>query len=129
LLRVARLDAIALDVSDTIDLSAAAQEVVAYMAPSALANGRLLAAQGTERLVLVSGNRHAIEEANRNLVENAIAYAPANTEVVVSVDERDPSALPTAVRASLPRIVSAFSIASGAAETAGGKVLGLGLQS
>lgn len=86
LLRVARLDAVALDVLGTVDLGTVAGEVVAYMAPLALANGRTIAAQGTERPVLVKGNRHAIEDAIRNLVENALAYAPAGTEVVVSVD-------------------------------------------
>jgi signal transduction histidine kinase len=55
------------------------------MAPLALANGRSLAAQGAEQPVVVHGNRHAIEDAIRNLVENAIAYAPPSTEIVVDV--------------------------------------------
>jgi two-component system, OmpR family, sensor histidine kinase TctE len=86
LLRVARLDAVALDVSGMVDLGSVARDVVAYLAPFALANGRSLAAQGTERPVLDRGNRHAIEDAIRNLVENAVAYAPPNTEVVVDVN-------------------------------------------
>lgn len=86
LLRVARLDAIALDISGTVDLSAVARDIVAYMAPLAVAHGRALAAQGTDQPVLVRGNSHAIGDAIRNLVENALAYAPADTEVVVSVD-------------------------------------------
>jgi HAMP domain-containing protein len=64
LLRVARLDAVALDTSGTVDLAAVARDVVAYMAPLALANGRSLAAQGTERPVVVKGNRHAIARAS-----------------------------------------------------------------
>jgi signal transduction histidine kinase len=87
LLRVARLDAVALDVSGTVDLSVVARDVVAYMAPLALASGRALAAQGTEQPIVVHGNRHAIEDAIRNLVENAVAYAPPNSEVVVDVKE------------------------------------------
>jgi signal transduction histidine kinase len=86
LLSVARLDAIALDVSQAVDLSAAARDVVSYLAPLAVANGRSLAAQGAERPVLVKGSRYAIEDAIRNLVENAIAYAPPNTEIVVGVE-------------------------------------------
>ncbi|UPJ50540.1 HAMP domain-containing protein [Bradyrhizobium sp. 200] len=86
LLRVARLDAIALDVSTPVDLCGIAKDVVAYMAPVALANRRVLAAQGTERQVLVKGNRYAIEDAIRNLIENAITYAPPASEIVVEVD-------------------------------------------
>jgi signal transduction histidine kinase len=85
LLRVARLDAVALDTSGTVDLAGVARDVVGYMAPLALANGRSLAAQGTEQPVAVKGNRYAIEDAIRNLVENAVAYAPPKTEVVVDV--------------------------------------------
>ena len=33
---------------------------------------------------LVKGNRHAIENAVRNLVENAITYSPEGSEVMVS---------------------------------------------
>src|SRR5262249_32029319 len=84
LLRVARLDAVALDISGIVDLAAVARDVVAYMAPLALANGRSLAALA-EQPVVVKGNRYAIEDAIRNLIENAVAYAPPKTEVVVDV--------------------------------------------
>lgn len=86
LLRVARLDAVALDVSGAVDLSAVVTNVVEYMAPLAVAQGRGVAAQGTEQAVTVQGNRYAIEDAIRNLVENAIAHAPRDTEIVVTVD-------------------------------------------
>jgi signal transduction histidine kinase len=85
LLRVARLDAIALDTSATVDLGKAAAEVVAYMAPLAVAKNRSLGLIGGEEPTLVKGNPHAIEDAIRNLVENAIAHAPAHTEVTVEV--------------------------------------------
>jgi signal transduction histidine kinase len=86
LLRVARLDAVALSTLDTVDLSTVAADVVVYMAPLAISQGKSIAVQGTERPAQVKGNRHAIEDAIRNLVENAVAHAPPRTEVVITVD-------------------------------------------
>ncbi len=85
LLRVARLDAIALDLSATVDLNEVAASVVATMAPWAIAQQRTLAFVGAETPVKVKGNALAIDEAIRNLVENAVIYSPRGEEVVVSV--------------------------------------------
>jgi two-component system sensor histidine kinase TctE len=85
LLRVARLDAIALDVSKTIDLKAIAASVVATMAPWVIEQGRTLALIGLDEPVDVRGNAYAIEDAIRNLVENAVAHSPRGEEVVVEV--------------------------------------------
>jgi two-component system, OmpR family, sensor histidine kinase TctE len=84
LLSVARLDAIALDVSGTVDLNDVARQVVANMAPWALAQSRRLAFDGAAHPIVVRGNVHAIDDAVRNLVENAVAHAPAGSEVIVS---------------------------------------------
>jgi len=86
LLRVARLDAVSLDVSETVDLSSVATELAGYMAPLAVSRKRSLGVQGIEEPIYVKGNRHAIEDALRNLVENAIAHAPPGTEVVISAN-------------------------------------------
>jgi signal transduction histidine kinase len=85
LLSVARLDAIALDVSGTVDLADVAHQAVANLAPWALAQGRTLAFAGADRPVVVSGNAYAIDDAIRNLIENAVVHAPPHTEVTVSV--------------------------------------------
>src|SRR5262249_8938976 len=74
LLRVARLDAVALDVSDAVDLNDVASEIVAAMAPWSLARKRAIALQADTEPVVVRGNRYAIGDAVRNLVENAVAY-------------------------------------------------------
>ena len=85
LLRVARLDAVALEFG-TVDLNKVASSVVAAMAPWAIAQGKTAAFAGTEWPVNVKANAHALEDALRNLIENAVAHAPAGTEVTVTVD-------------------------------------------
>jgi two-component system, OmpR family, sensor histidine kinase TctE len=84
LLRVARLDAVALDVSDAVDLNDVASEIVAAMAPWSLARKRFIALHANTEPVVVKGNRYAIGDAIRNLVENAVAHAPPSSEVTVS---------------------------------------------
>lgn len=86
LLRVAQLDSIAIDISEPVDLNAVAAEVVAGLAPWAIAQRRPLAFQGAEGRVRIKGNAHAVTDAIRNLVENAVAYSPAGEEVIVSVE-------------------------------------------
>jgi len=90
LLRVARLDAVGLDVSGKVDLNGVAEGVVAAVAPLALAQDRAIAFLPANPPVLVRGNAGAIEDAIRNLVENAIAHTPRHGEVGVEV-ERDGS--------------------------------------
>jgi signal transduction histidine kinase len=85
LLRVARLDAIALDTSKTVDLEATAASIVAALAPWVIERGRFLALTGTDKPVYVQGNADAIEDAIRNLVENAVTHSPLGEEVTVEV--------------------------------------------
>ncbi|APV50239.1 hypothetical protein BWI17_11390 [Betaproteobacteria bacterium GR16-43] len=85
LLRVARLDAIALDLSDRVDLNGTATGVVASMAPWAIARRVSLGVSPAGEPVVVRGNGHAIADAIRNLVENAVAHAPDGSEVAVAV--------------------------------------------
>jgi len=85
LLRVARLDSVALEFG-TVDLNKVASLAVAAMAPWAIAQGKAIAFAGTEWPVNVKANVHALEDALRNLIENAVAHAPAGTEVTVTVD-------------------------------------------
>jgi two-component system, OmpR family, sensor histidine kinase TctE len=85
LLRVARLDAIALEF-DTVDLNKVASSVVATMAPWAIAQHRTIAFVGSEQPMKVHANAHALEDALRNLVENAVLHTPCGTEVTVTVN-------------------------------------------
>jgi signal transduction histidine kinase len=84
LLQVARLDAVALDTSEAIDLNDVASEIVARMAPWSLARKRRVALHAEAQPVIVRGNRYAIGDAIRNLVENAVTYTAPLTEVMVS---------------------------------------------
>jgi two-component system, OmpR family, sensor histidine kinase TctE len=84
LLRVARLDAVALDLTEAVDLNDIASEMVAAMAPWSLARKRRIALHANTEPVVVMGNRHAISDAIRNLIENAVTHAPPSTEVTVT---------------------------------------------
>jgi two-component system, OmpR family, sensor histidine kinase TctE len=85
LLRVARLDAIGLNVSGSVDLKAIAEDTVSVMAPLALAQDRSIAFSPSDEAVIIRGNGHAIADAIRNLLENALSHSPAHAEVTVSV--------------------------------------------
>jgi two-component system, OmpR family, sensor histidine kinase TctE len=84
LLRVARLDAIALDVSDRIDLNEVAADVVGSLAPWSLARKKPIAFNGEDNPVVIKGNRYAIGDAIRNLIENAVVHTAPGSEVTVS---------------------------------------------
>ncbi|MGJ0531894.1 ATP-binding protein [Methylocystis sp.] len=86
LLRVARLDAIAIDISGSVELNETAAEVVAGMAPWAIAQHRPLVFQAAEKPVRIKGNGQAVADAIRNLVENAVRHSPADEEIIISVE-------------------------------------------
>jgi two-component system, OmpR family, sensor histidine kinase TctE len=86
LLQVARLDNVALDISANVDLNNLASGVVGQLAPLAIADRKMLALAEAPATVLVRGNPHALADALRNLVENAIGFTKPGTEVVVEVD-------------------------------------------
>ena len=84
LLRVARLDAIALEL-DAVDLNDVARSVVETMAPWAVAQQRHLAFAPTPTPVRVNANAHAVADAIRNVIENAVTHSPPGQEVSVAV--------------------------------------------
>jgi signal transduction histidine kinase len=88
LLRVARLDALPLDVNKEVDLGATVAGVVEYLAPWAIAQRRSLGFETPpDGPVLVCGNADAIADAARNVIENAVIHTPIGTEVAVSVTQ------------------------------------------
>jgi signal transduction histidine kinase len=85
LLRVARLDAIPVDVSGQVDLSQVTAGVVEYLAPWAIAKGRAIGFDPPDIKVIVHGNADEMSDAIRNVIENAVIHTPKGTEVTVGI--------------------------------------------
>lgn len=128
LLAVARLEARLVTLSDGVDLVAVARDTVARLFPLALSNGRELALTAPNRPVTVRGDAYALEDALRNLIDNALRHGPPgeNVEVTVSADppalevaDRGPG-VPAAVR---PHLFEPFS----RGDSKGGAGLGLAI--
>lgn len=86
LLMVAQLEALTIRPGDQADLSEIAAEVAILVAPLAVKTGRSLAVLHAEHPVMVRGNRDALYQAVRNLVENALKFTPADSEVEIEID-------------------------------------------
>ncbi len=86
MLAAAQADNLVVAPRSAFDLAATARDVVARMAPLAIREGRSIAQEGSET-VMVHGDADAIAHALRNLIENALRHAPPGTEVVVALDE------------------------------------------
>ncbi|MGA7325828.1 MAG: ATP-binding protein [Rhodomicrobium sp.] len=86
LLQVARLDNVALELNADVDLNSVAAGVVGQLAPLAIAEKKILSLTEATDKVFVRGNPHALQDALRNLIENAIGFTAPGTEVEVRVD-------------------------------------------
>lgn len=85
LLLVSRLEAAEAPLEPGIDLQEIGETVVSLMAPFAIAQRKSLALHSAEAPVMVRGARALLEDALRNLVENAISHTPAGSEVEVRI--------------------------------------------
>lgn len=68
------------------DLRAVAAEVIAFLVPLAIAEGRSIALAGEEAPVWVAGRAEVLSRAFRNLIENALRHTPPGTVVEVVVE-------------------------------------------
>jgi signal transduction histidine kinase len=84
LLRVARLDSVPPS-HEAVELNALAASAVRGLAPWAIGQKRMIGLDGPDQSVWVSGTADAVEDALRNLIENAVTYSPPQSEVTVSV--------------------------------------------
>lgn len=94
LLDIAELDSFVVDPREEADLRAVCTEVVEFLAPLALAQGKEVALTGTPHPVPVRGNAEMLKRAIRNLAENAIRYtSPGSTVEFVVEDDGTVSVL------------------------------------
>lgn len=85
LLHAARLDSLIMDTSSAVDLGQVAHQVLEMTAMLAIEAGKELELSEPEEKVLVRGNMSAMEDALRNLVENAIAHGSPGTRIDVGL--------------------------------------------
>ena len=86
LLDIAELESFSIDPHEKADLRTICAEVAEFAAPLALAKGKNIALSGSDAPVWVHGNPEMLSRAIRNLVENAINYAPPGTTVEIVVE-------------------------------------------
>lgn len=87
LLAVSRLDSHMPMVRADVDLVELAGEVVAHMAPLAVAEDKQVSLTAPDHAVRIVGNADSLSAAVRNLVENALRFAPTGSAVEVVVAE------------------------------------------
>ncbi len=85
LLDVAELETLEVASVDRADLRQVCLEAVQHLAPLAVEEDKELELTGAEGAVWVRGRHDFLFQAVRNLVENAIAHAPAGSAVTVDV--------------------------------------------
>lgn len=129
LLSIARLEGQQIALAESVDLLRLAADVVAEMAPLAIAEGRSVALDAPPAPVMVRGNSAALQDALRNLVENGLRHGPPGQPVEVavapdgSVTVRDRG--PGVPEADHARVFEPFWRGAGA--EAGGSGLGLAI--
>lgn len=87
LLEIAELDTLVLEPGETADLRAVCAEVVASIAPLAIAQHKDIALRGADAAVEIHGNSEMLQRAIFNLAENAIKFTARDTTVDVEVGE------------------------------------------
>ncbi len=90
LLISARMDTLEIGENDVADLKDICTKVATYIAPLAVMEHKSLEVLAPEGPVLIRGHEGALEQALRNLIENAIRYSARRTTITIEVD-KEPS--------------------------------------
>jgi signal transduction histidine kinase len=85
LLEIAELGTFVVAPDDKADLKQVCAEVIALLAPLALAQHKEMALEAPDAPVWIRGNAEALSRAIRNLAENAITHTPTHTTVELTV--------------------------------------------
>jgi signal transduction histidine kinase len=85
LLESARLDVIALEKNDVVEINEVAQGVIAQLAPIAVGAGKSVGLIASPRPIYINGSVGLLTSALRNLIENGIRYTPVGTSVLVAI--------------------------------------------
>nr|WP_240960048.1 ATP-binding protein [Novosphingobium olei] len=86
LLRFAQAEDVMASEVGNVDIVAVARKVVEEAVPDALVKRQLLELNCSTEILMLSGNPALLKIAIRNLVDNALKYAPARTTVTVAVE-------------------------------------------
>lgn len=85
LLALARMDMLDINPEDEADLHAVCTNVAMQLAPIAFNEGLFIEMVGANGPVKVPGNHDALEQAVRNLVENAIKFSDRGTTITIDL--------------------------------------------
>jgi len=80
-----RIEAIEVKPDETVDMAKLSQDLAAYIAPLVIKEGRSIEVIGAEHPAVINANAFAVEQALRNLVENAIKYSARGSTITVEV--------------------------------------------
>lgn len=87
LLTLARLDGLDVGVDDKADLHEVCKNVAVQLAPIAIREKRNIELVGQSGPFIIHGNSTSLEQAIRNLVENAIKYSARESTITIDVRE------------------------------------------
>jgi two-component system sensor histidine kinase QseC len=73
---------------ESVNLTAVAREIMAYLVPSALERDIDLELRAPDDAAIVTGNNTMLGVLLRNLVDNAIRYSPLGSEVSIDIEDK-----------------------------------------